>query len=377
MLDAILFDIDGTLLDTNWAHVEAWQRTFEGHGYRIARDRIEREIGKGGDKLVPAILGEEADEKDGGAMRERQPREFARLGQEKGFKPFSHALELLDAARAHKLKIALATSSSKQHLKVLREASGVDLEGAADVITTADDADESKPSPDIVMAAVRKLGLCSAQCAMVGDTLYDIQAAKHAGVIGLGLLCGYQSQQTLLRAGARAVYRDAAHLFEELPRAIKLASPTNLHLSQTLLEALMHEALKLAERAKREGEQAIGCIITDGDGRIIASATEHVRRRRDVTAHAELLALRAACEGRSGTLKDRLLLSTREPCIMCTGAAMQAAIDSIIYGVRAPADSGTARVIPPETASSQMPRIVGGILEEECRRVGAAELSAW
>lgn len=365
-LDALLFDVDGTLLDTNSAHVEAWRRTFEEFSYRIARDRIELEIGKGGDKLIPAILGDEVEKRDGEAMRKRQPDEFARLAKYRSFAPFPSALQLIDAARARNLKIALATSSKREHLQVLAEASGVDLEGAVDLITTADDADESKPSPDIVAAAVQKLGLSPAQCAMVGDTLYDMQAAKHAGVIGIGLLTGYQSQETLLRSGARAVFKDPAHLLHELPQALELASPTAVHLTQELLESLMGDALQLAREAALTGEAPVGCVIADGDGRIIARGFEQTRQGADPTAHAEMLAFAAAAGTLSGGRRDRILVCTREPCVMCTGAAMQAAIDTIVYGMPAPADCGTSRVVPPETAASQMPRIVGGILEKDC-----------
>lgn len=370
-LDALLFDIDGTLLDTNAAHVEAWQRTFDAFGYRTARDRIEVEIGKGGDKLVPAILGQSVDKRDGEKMRKRQPEEFRRLARSKrhGFAPFPRALELLDAARSKGLRIALATSSSREHLEVLTKASGVDLEGAVDLITTADDAEETKPAPDIVSAAVRKLGLSPAQCAMVGDTLYDMQAAKHAGVTGLGLLTGYQSQETLLRSGARAVFKDPAHLFRKLGQALELASPTAAHLTQRLLEELMAAALQLAREAAQAGEPPVGCVIADGTGRIVGRGYELTRQGRDPTAHAELLAFADAAGRTAMERRDRILVCTREPCVMCTGAAMEAAIDTIVYGVQAPADSGTGRVMPPETADSQMPRIVGGVLARDCQRL--------
>src|SRR3954469_25243890 len=95
-LDALIFDIDGTLIDSNPAHVEAWRIAFERHGYRIARDRIEVEIGKGGDKLVPDVLGREADERDGEALRKAEPEEFAKIGKARGFHAFGRAIELLD-----------------------------------------------------------------------------------------------------------------------------------------------------------------------------------------------------------------------------------------------------------------------------------------
>src|SRR5258706_10569791 len=237
-LDALIFDIDGTLIDSNPAHVEAWRIAFARHGYRVARDRIEFEIGKGGDKLVPVILGREADEKDGDALRKAEPEEFARIGKARGFRPFSRALDLLATARQRGLRVVLATSSQKKQLATLQEYSGVDLEGACDVLVTADEAEESKPAPDIVVAAVRKAKLSPAQCAVVGDTLYDMQSAKHAGVIGMGVLTGYQSAQTLKQAGARAVYHDGAGMLDNLHDPLHRASPTAVHLSTDLLEKL-------------------------------------------------------------------------------------------------------------------------------------------
>jgi len=365
-LDALLFDIDGTLLDTNSAHVEAWRRTFAAYGYRVGRDRIECEIGKGGDKLVPSILGAEADERDGESMRRMQPKEFAAIAAS-GLKPFAGAVELLKEVRRRSIKVVLATSSNKEHLAVLQQDSGVDLEGACDVLVTADDAAESKPAPDIVEAAVRKLKMSPAQCAMVGDTLYDMQAAKHAGVIGLGVQTGFQSRQSLLRHGARAVFSEASELLAKLDEALHLASPTAIRLTSAVLEELMRAALCEAERGLEVGEAPIGCVLADGTGHIIAASHNQINRSGDRTAHAEMMTLRNAAGKLPEDKRDFILVSTLEPCVMCTGAAMAAAIDTLAYGLQAPADSGTGRVLAPESPESQMPRIVGRILAQESR----------
>jgi HAD superfamily hydrolase (TIGR01509 family) len=366
-LDALIFDIDGTLIDSNPAHVEAWRIAFERHGYPIARDRIEVEIGKGGDRLVPDVLGREADERDGDALRKAEPEEFAKIGKARGFHAFPRAMELLDVVRGRGLKVILATSSQKKQLATFQEYSGVDLEAACDVLVTADDAAESKPAPDIVAAAAREARLSPAQCAMVGDTLYDMQSAKHAGVIGLGVLSGYQSREMLKQAGARLVYQDVAEMLDKLHDAVHRASPTMVHLTTELLESLMREALAAAREGMAVGEAPIGCVVAEGQGRIVACGFNRLNQSRDRTAHAEIVALRAAAGKVPDDAKDLILVSTLEPCVMCSGAAMEAAIDTIAFGLRAPADSGTARVQPPQSPESQMPRIVGDILAHESR----------
>jgi len=107
----------------------------------------------------------------------------------------------------------------------------IDLEQLADVIANADDAKQSKPAPDIVAAALRKSRLSPAQCALVGDTLYEKYAAKHAGVIGIGVLTGYQSAQTLKESGARGVYRDVAEIADKLHDVLHRAAPAAVHLT--------------------------------------------------------------------------------------------------------------------------------------------------
>lgn len=368
-LDAILFDIDGTLLDTNDLHVAAWRHAFEEHGYKVAADRIKREIGKGGDKLVPAILGDEREQHEGEALRKLQPEIFKDLARAQRVRLFPGAAELLGAVRRRGLRSVLATSSRLAHVRVLREASGFDLEGACDALVTADEAAESKPAPDLVVAAVERLGMTPAQCAMIGDTLYDMEAAKHAGVIGLGVLTGYQPRQMLLRSGARRVWPSVKELHEALPEALRAASPSGLSPTRSVLESLMHEALLEALRGLEAGEVPIGCVLADGSGRIVARGHSQAKRTGERTAHAEMMALRASAGRIAADCRDHILVSTLEPCVMCTGAAMEAAIDTIVYALEAPADSGTGRVMPPESPESQMPRIVPlrGPLRDESR----------
>jgi HAD superfamily hydrolase (TIGR01509 family) len=368
-LDALIFDIDGTLIDSNPAHVEAFEIAFAKHGYKVARDRIEVEVGKGGDQLVPAIIGKEADRRDGDAIRRAQPEEYARIGRARGFRAFPGALDLLAALRQRGLTVILATSSNRDQLAVTAECSGVDFDAVCDVLVTASDAKRSKPCPDIVVAAVEKAGLSPAQCAMVGDTLYDVQAARGAGVIGIGVETGYQSRDTLKSHGAREVYAAVDDILERLGEALHRASPTRVRLTREVMERLMREALSVAKHALDTGEAPIAALLTDGDGRIVARGHNETNRTQNRTAHAEIVTFAAAAGKLPEGTRDLILVSALEPCVMCTGAAMEAAVDTILFGLAAPADSGSHRVEPPQSPESQMPRIVGGILADESREL--------
>jgi HAD superfamily hydrolase (TIGR01549 family) len=220
----MIFDVDGTLVDTNPAHVEAWRRAFQRFGYDVPTDRIVAEIGKGGDKLVPSILGGEAEQRHGEALRRAQKEEFLAIAKRQHFRVFSGVPELFRALKNRGIRTALATSSDDKHLGATLASAGMDLRTMADVVVTKSDAEASKPAPDLVVAAVEKLGFSSAQCAMVGDTVYDAQASQAAGVVFLGLLSGGSSEAALLEAGARAVLRDVTHLLVELDRALGVVS---------------------------------------------------------------------------------------------------------------------------------------------------------
>jgi HAD superfamily hydrolase (TIGR01549 family) len=220
----IIFDIDGTLVDTNPAHVEAWRRAFQRLGYGVQAERIELEIGKGGDLLVPAVLGQEAEKANGEALRKAQKEEFLEIAASERFRLFPCVHELFQALRQRKIRTALATSSNEKHLKATCDSAGIDLPGLADILITRDEAEASKPAPDLVIAALEKLSLPPADCAMVGDTIYDAQACQGAGVVFLGVESGGTTAAQLLRAGASGVWRDTGHLYADLDQALELAS---------------------------------------------------------------------------------------------------------------------------------------------------------
>lgn len=370
MLTALIFDLDGTLVDTNELHVESWVRAFSQCGYRIDADRIRPEMGKGGDNLVPAVLGRDADARDGDRLRDASAREYPRLARERGVRVLDGAVALLAEARRRGLRTALATSSGDDHLAATFAAAGVDLRTHVDAVVMKDDVARSKPQPDVVLAALARLDLSPAECALVGDTPHDAEAAKRAGVVTLGVECGgLNDAPALVRAGARRVYAGPADLLARLDEALGAASPTRVRLTRARLEALMREALAAAEEGMAAGEAPIGCAIADADGRVVARGYNEMNRTRNKTAHAEIVAFARAAGSLPVDARDFVLVSTLEPCVMCTGAAMEAAVDTIAYALRAPADSGTGRVRPPESPESQMPRIVGDVLAAESRRL--------
>jgi phosphoglycolate phosphatase-like HAD superfamily hydrolase len=223
-LRGIIFDIDGTLVDTNPAHVEAWRRAFKRLGYDVPTDRITVEIGKGGDLLVPSILGEDVERRHGEALRKAQKEEFLKIARQEQFRVFPCVPELFQALRERRIRTALATSSDTKHLQAICDSAGIDLPSLADVLVTKDEAEASKPAPDLVIVAGEKLSVTPAECAMVGDTVYDAQACRAAGIVLLGLLSGGTAAETLLEAGACGVWRDTRHLYSELDRALELAS---------------------------------------------------------------------------------------------------------------------------------------------------------
>jgi phosphoglycolate phosphatase-like HAD superfamily hydrolase len=223
-LQGMIFDIDGTLVDTNPSHVEAWRRAFERFGYAIPPERIRVEIGKGGDLLVPSILDEELEKRHGDALRKAQKEEFLEIARRVRFRVFPCVAELFHALSERGIRTALATSSDKKHLQATVKSAGIDLTSLADVLVTKDEAQASKPAPDLLFVAIEKLDTSPAKAAMVGDTVYDGQASQAAGTAFLGLLSGCSTEAELLEAGACGVWRDTGHLYAELDRALEIAS---------------------------------------------------------------------------------------------------------------------------------------------------------
>jgi tRNA(adenine34) deaminase len=139
------------------------------------------------------------------------------------------------------------------------------------------------------------------------------------------------------------------------------------HVDPKLAERLMLDALAVAREGMMVGEAPIGCVLARADGTIVARGHNEQNRSGDRIAHAEIVAFHRAAGRVPRDAKDLILVSTLEPCVMCTGAAMEAAVNVVVFGLRAPADCGTTRVKPPASPESHMPWFVGGVMADASR----------
>lgn len=211
-VNAVLFDIDGTLIDSNDLHVLAWEEAFLGEGHAIDRQVIHDQIGKGADNLVPTLL-PQADE----AKRERLGKAQGDLFKRKylrSAKPFPNARALLERVHASGRKIVWASSASKGELDHY-----LDLLSAQKLVvamTSIDDVNQSKPAPDIFDVAMKKVApLTPGDAIVVGDTPYDIEAARKCGIDTVALRSGGFSDDELRDSGAVALYDDVAALLRD------------------------------------------------------------------------------------------------------------------------------------------------------------------
>jgi HAD superfamily hydrolase (TIGR01509 family) len=209
-LEAALLDVDGTLIDTNYHHALAWFRALEQHGFVVPLWRIHRAIGMGGDQLVPALVGKEADEDKGDEIRDARDSLYQDLIGE--VEPLHGSRELISDLKERGVTVVLASSSPKDELDHYLEL--LDARDIADAWTTKDDVESTKPEPDLVHAALGKAGTENA--VMVGDTRWDIEAAAKAGLETICVLTGGWSAQELGDAGAAAVFESVDELRERL-----------------------------------------------------------------------------------------------------------------------------------------------------------------
>lgn len=214
MSRAAIFDIDGTLIDSVALHAEAWVAALAHFHVTVTFDAMRHEIGKGGDQLLPQYLpGDKL-----AAEREQIAAYRGELFKARYLdrvKAFPSVPELFRALRNAGVAIALASSGKADEVKRYVEIAGVT--GLVDVQTTADDAEASKPAPDIFLAAMTKLApIAASDAVVIGDSPWDIIAAKRAGLRSVGVLCGGFAEAELREAGASAIYRDPADLLANL-----------------------------------------------------------------------------------------------------------------------------------------------------------------
>jgi HAD superfamily hydrolase (TIGR01549 family) len=203
-MPAAILDVDGTLVDTNYHHTLAWYRAFREHEIVLPVWRLHRHVGMGGDKYVAAVADEETEERLGDRLRERWEELFNEVIDE--VSPLAEARELMDDLKARGHAVVLASSSIEAHLEHFLDV--LDAREVADAWTMKDDVEASKPDPDLVEAALEKAGTRNA--VMVGDTPWDVEAARKAGVPTICVLTGGFSEQELRDAGA-------ADVFESIP----------------------------------------------------------------------------------------------------------------------------------------------------------------
>lgn len=225
MPDAIIFDVDGTLVNSNAFHVAAWDRAFRRFGKTFSSNQLHQQIGKGADQYLPAFLNPEELRAFGGEVdrchSEIYQNEYLPL-----VRPFPGVRQLFERIKCDHQRIALATSGKQQELRVYTRIARID--DLVDAAVTAEDVDRSKPAPDLFKKALEKLGNPLAdKVIVVGDTPYDAEAARKIGVTAIGLLCGGFRKRQLQDAGVAGVYRDPEDLLEHYNQS-PLASPAGV-----------------------------------------------------------------------------------------------------------------------------------------------------
>lgn len=217
MIKAVIFDVDGTLVDSVDLHARAWQEAFAHFGKQFDFERVRSQIGKGGDQLMPVFLSQKELDEFGEELEEYRGELFKREYLPR-VKVFPAVRELFQRVKDEGLQTALASSAKEDELKTYKKIARI--EDLIEEETSSDDAEKSKPHPDIFEAALERLDdMSPAEAVVVGDTPYDAEAAAKAGLRTVGLLCGGWSEDELKRAGCVAVFKDPADLLARYPQS--------------------------------------------------------------------------------------------------------------------------------------------------------------
>jgi HAD superfamily hydrolase (TIGR01549 family) len=216
VLKAVIFDIDGTLIDSVDDHAQAWQEAFAHFGRQIPFEDVRRQIGKGGDQLMPVFLSKTDLEEFGEELEKWRGEHYKAVYMPKVI-AFPRVRELFERIRQDGCKIAFASSAKGDELEHYIELTGAApyLEGS----TSADDVEKSKPHPDIFEAALSKVQVEASEAIVIGDTPYDAEAAGKARIRTIGVLCGGFPEEDLRAAGCVAIYKNPTDLLESYDKS--------------------------------------------------------------------------------------------------------------------------------------------------------------
>lgn len=211
-VSAVLFDVDGTLVDTNYLHAVTWWETLRQHDYHVPMVRIHHAIGMGSDKLLDHLLPGDRDRTLDDELRSAHKTLYAPYWPR--LKAFDGAAELLRACAGRGQQVVLASSASEREMQALRAA--LDADDVITAATSADDVEQSKPAPDIVQTALQRADVAPDAAVFVGDTIWDVQACNKAGLACIAFLTGGISSQDLRDAGAAEIYEGPVELVRSL-----------------------------------------------------------------------------------------------------------------------------------------------------------------
>jgi HAD superfamily hydrolase (TIGR01509 family) len=261
-VEAVLFDIDGTLVDTNYLHAVAWRRGFHEAGFDVPTAWIHHRVGMGAGRLMEGLIGEERDD-----VKQGWRRHFDALKPE--IRAFPGAEALLREVHSRGIRVVLASSSEESDLDALLAALGAD--DVIDCVTSAGDVGEAKPSPEVFEVAIQKASCDPDRTVVVGDSVWDVLAAKKAGLPCVCVLTGGIAAGVLLEAGAVAVYRDVEELHAELDRSRLVRDGAGVQVSLDVLPGELRSRVQAAtahatrRTIHRRGDDAFEVHALAGD----------------------------------------------------------------------------------------------------------------
>jgi phosphoglycolate phosphatase-like HAD superfamily hydrolase len=217
MPKAAIFDVDGTLLDSVDLHAMAWHEAMVRFGHDVSFEQARSQIGKGGDKLIPVFLSED-EQRDHGKELDAWRSEHFKAKYLPLVRPFSAVPDLLQRSRDAGLRIAIASSAKKDELEKYLDIAGI--QKLIDEIVSSEAVEESKPAPDIFEAVLEKLAIEGRDAVAIGDTPYDAEAARKAGIRTIGVLCGGFTEDELQEAGCAEIYPGPAALLACFERSL-------------------------------------------------------------------------------------------------------------------------------------------------------------